>query len=85
MKKYWPLALIVIGVMIILMGFVYDVFFAGIPYQDPTPELTAVYNLHSQIAAVIRCVGMRVCLAGGGVFAVLGIIRELTSLKDLDR
>jgi len=78
MKKYWPfLALIVIGIVVILAGFVYDVFFAGIPYQDPTPELSAAYNLHSQIAAAIRCMGMSVCLAGWGALVVLGVIRKL--------
>lgn len=81
MKKYWPLALIVIGVMTMLVGFVYDVLFAGIPYQDPTPELMATFNLHSQIAATIRWVGMSVCLAGGGIFAVLGIIRKLRACR----
>ena len=77
MKKHLPLALVVIGVMIILMGFIYDVFLAGIPYQDPTLELIANYNLHSKIAAIIRCIGMSVCLVGGGMFIVLGTIRKL--------
>ena len=75
MKKYWPLALLVIGVMIIFTGFVYDVFFAGIPYQDPTPEMTANYNLHSQIAFAIRWLGVIVSSSGGGVFVFLEIMR----------
>jgi len=39
MKRHWPLVLIIVGITIIFVGFVYDVLFAGIPYQDPTPAL----------------------------------------------
>lgn len=81
MKKYWPFALILIGIMMILMGFVYDVLFAGIPYQDPTPEMIANYNLHSQIAATIRWMGVRVCFVGGGVFVMRGLISKLRALR----
>lgn len=81
MKKYGPLALILIGMVIVLAGFGYDVFFAGIPYQDPTPELAANYNLHAQIASAIRCLGMSVCAAGGGVLIILGLVRKLGERK----
>jgi len=64
MKRVWPLALIAVGILIIFSGFVYDVLFAGIPYQDPTPALTARYNLHSQIASIIRWSGVGVCFLG---------------------
>jgi hypothetical protein len=40
----------VTGVIIVLAGFVYDVLFAGIPYQDPTPEMQARYDFHSSVA-----------------------------------
>jgi len=76
MKKYGPLALILIGIVIVLAGFGYDVLFAGIPYQDPTPGLAANYNLHSQIASAIRCIGMSVCTAGSGVLIILGLVRK---------
>ena len=39
-----------IGILIVMSGFVYDVVFAGIPYQDPTPELQARYDFHSAVA-----------------------------------
>ena len=56
---------IVLGLIIIFGGFVYDVLFAGIPYQDPTPEMLASYNFHAQIASIIRWSGMAICSIGG--------------------
>jgi hypothetical protein len=49
------------GIVVALIGFFYDVFFAGIPYQDPTPELTAEYNFHSNVTHWIRLVGLGIC------------------------
>lgn len=74
MKWFWLFVSVVIaiGMLMILIGFAYDVMFAGIPYQDPTPELAARYALHARIATIIRWVGVGVCLSGGGI-AVLSI------------
>ena len=44
------MAIPLIGILIVMSGFVYDVLFAGIPYQDPTPELQARYEFHSCVA-----------------------------------
>ena len=78
-KRYWPLALIVTGILVILAGFLYDVLFAGIPYQDPTPALAARYTLHARIAGIIRRSGVITALIGGLVLAVLEITRKLQS------
>ncbi len=51
------IALVIIGFCIIILGFIYDVKFAGIPYQDPTAELQERYAFHSAIAGYIRWVG----------------------------
>ncbi len=64
LKRYWPLLLIVAGLLIVLGGFIYDVMFAGIPYQDPTPEMSARYEHHARIASVIRWCGVAVFLIG---------------------
>ena len=69
MKKMWPFGLFLIGLLIILAGFVYDVMFAGIPYQDPTPAMQTAYNYHAQVASIIRWIG-----AG---FALLGVLTML--------
>lgn len=71
MKRFWPLILIVMGLFLLVVGFFYFVMFAGIPYQDPTPELSARYDHHARIASLIS-------EAGGGVFlfgSLAGIIR----------
>ncbi len=64
MKRFWPLLLIVGGVLIVVGGFLYQLFFGGAwGYPDPTPELTASVALHSRIASVI-------CLCGTTVFLI---------------
>jgi hypothetical protein len=63
-KRYLPLTLILLGIAVIFAGFVYDVFFAGIPYQDPTPALQASYEYHSHIASLIRWSGVGVSIIG---------------------
>jgi hypothetical protein len=55
-----------IGILIVISGFVYDVVFAGIPYQDPTPELQARYDFHSAVAGSLYTTG--------GVVFLLGIV-----------
>ncbi|HSL95738.1 MAG TPA: hypothetical protein VLA35_07470, partial [Thermoleophilia bacterium] len=45
-------------------GFVYDVAFAGIPYQDPTPEMAADFFRHARVASLIRWVGLGLLLSG---------------------
>ena len=57
MKKNWHLYLISIGILLLIGGFIYDVMFAGIPYQDPTPIVQANYDRHSGIASSIMQAG----------------------------
>jgi hypothetical protein len=73
MKRFLPLILILLGITLIFLGFVYDVLFAGIPYQDPTPALTTRYDFHSRIASIIRWSGVGICVIGG----LVGLIRRL--------
>jgi hypothetical protein len=56
----------VLGLLIVLAGFAYDVKFAGIPYQDPTPELQARYDFHSTIADM--------CYKTGGIILLGGLV-----------
>jgi len=56
--------------MIIFAGFVYDVWFAGIPYPDPTPALAARYAFHSQVASIIRWSGLVTWLIGGMMLVI---------------
>jgi hypothetical protein len=70
----------VLGLLIVLAGFVYDVIFAGIPYQDPTPELQARYDFHSSIAGLIYKTGGIVLLVG---IVVIPVIWKKTKRKSV--
>lgn len=54
------------GVALIIAGFVYDVMFAGIPYQDPSPELQANWAFHSNVAFWI--------MSAGGILFSIGLL-----------
>ena len=64
MKLISPPLQIALGVCLFVGGFVYDVMFAGIPYQDPTPEMAASFNLHSRIASWVRWGGIGIVSVG---------------------
>ena len=50
------------GIIIIIIGFIYDITFAGIPYQDPTPEMVEKYSYHRTIAESIELIGLMVII-----------------------
>ena len=66
MRWRLPLALLASGLVATVAGFGYDFAFAGIPYQDPTPEMAARFRFHSDIASVIE--------VGGLVIFSLGLV-----------
>lgn len=63
-KWLLPTIMAACGAAAMLAGFVYDLAFAGIPYQDPPPELAAGYAFHSQVASTIRWGGLLMTAAG---------------------
>ncbi|GDY23137.1 hypothetical protein LBMAG56_44840 [Verrucomicrobiota bacterium] len=75
MKRHWTATAIAIGILLLLAGLIYDIVFAGIPYQDPTPEMSARYARHSRIAAGIRWAGV-VVLLGGAVRGCAAWVRQ---------
>lgn len=70
-RRLWPSILIAAGVSLFIAGFIYDVVFAGIPYQDPTPEMSARYARHASVASAIRWCGAGVFFIG----LLAGIVR----------
>lgn len=76
--RAWPRVALSTGALLLFAGFVYDVIFAGIPYQDPTPELAAAYARHAGIAATIRSIGLGVVAAG----ATGSVGRRLTRRRE---
>ena len=66
-------SIILAGVIIFLIGAYYSVVKAGIPYQDPTPEMQIQYAVDSKIGET---------LAGCGFgLTVLGVIVRLIVKK----
>lgn len=53
-----------IGFATILGGFMYDILFAGIPYQDPPPDLQARYEADQDTAASIMTLGFYITVPG---------------------
>ena len=61
MRKFSLRSLVVGGLVVVLFGFLYGSIFAGIPFQDPTPEMSADYEFHFSVANIILvtgCVGL---------------------------
>lgn len=56
--------LIKIGIALVATGFLYDVFFAGIPHQDPTEELFLKYDRNETIAMYLMQFGLVVLVIG---------------------
>ena len=79
MKRFWPVMLIAVGFLLLLGGFIYDVMFAGIPYQDPTPELAADYARHARIASAIRRLGVGVFVFGALSGSIRWMARRMRS------
>ena len=75
MKRRLALLFLLVGILLILAGFLYDICFAGIPYQDPTPEMSASYARHARIASTIRYAGLLAFLTG----VVVRILRWIGS------
>jgi uncharacterized membrane protein len=63
-KKIWPHIFLAAGLVLLMAGFVYDVIFAGIPYQDPTPEMAARYAHHASTANMLYWFGGLLLLIG---------------------
>jgi hypothetical protein len=65
----------VAGCVVVGGGFGYDVMFAGIPYQDPPPELLARYEFHASVAGYLYKAGLG--MVGLGI--LLLVIRRLSN------
>ena len=65
-----------IGIAIIIAGFLYDLKYAGIPYQDLPPELLKKYTQNQNIAGNLIDTGFLVLL-----IAIIGaIVRKIKTM-----
>lgn len=78
--KYYVIAA-GLGLLLLFGGFGYWAAFAGIPYQDPTPEMQARWDFHNRLGRIITESGLAVfALASVG-----GILDGAWSLVMMDR
>lgn len=53
-----------VGMLILIAGFLYFVTFAGLPYPDPTPELQEEWRYHENLSWIVLKIGGAVLFAG---------------------
>ena len=56
--------LLIFGIIIIITGFIYDMFLAGIPPQDAPINIANNYQFHQKISEYIMIVGFATTLIG---------------------
>ena len=55
---------VLLGIMLLVAGFVFEAVFNGMPYQDPTPEMTAQWQSNEMVARYFYLAGLVILVAG---------------------
>ena len=71
----FSIALIITGIIILVIGFYYSVFKAGIPYQDSTIELQIQYEIDYNIGNVLTKIGSITTACSGIICAILLLVK----------
>ena len=64
MMDWFKKHLIKIGLAVIVAGFLFELFFAGIPYQDSPEEAVIRYNRNEFIAITTMQIGLALLIIG---------------------
>ncbi|MCX7747744.1 MAG: hypothetical protein N2645_12785 [Clostridia bacterium] len=75
--RRFGLFIIILGVVLILLGFIYEGILAGIPYQDPTPELLQKYMHYVNIGQTFYKFAFPMLLAGLLIILIQKILKLL--------
>ena len=75
LKKALPHLPVVFGLALLGSGLLYDTMFAGIPYQDPTPEMLARYERESAVSSTTMMTGVWVFVFGMVVYVCRWLLR----------
>ncbi len=70
MRKYYPVIVVAFGILLIVVGVCYGVFFVGLPGPDDSPTEAARVSMHASISFGGVCVGALFFLVGIAVSAV---------------
>ena len=65
-------ALLIVGIVLLIGGFGYDITYVNMPYQDPTPEMEARWNRDRGVAEIL--------MMAGAVILVVGIITGVSTI-----
>ncbi len=67
--------MIILGIIILSIGLYYLIIKAGIPYQDPTPELQIQYEKNMSIGETISMVGFCITTVAAICRIVAGLLK----------
>ena len=65
-------ALLIVGIVLLIGGFGYDIAYVNMPYQDPTPEMEARWSRDRGVAETL--------MMAGAVILVVGIITGVSTI-----
>lgn len=69
-------SVILAGIIVLFIGLYYWMIEAGIPYQDPTPELQIKYAVNMEIGEVLIGKGFAIAVCGGIIRLIYGLISK---------
>ena len=73
------------GIVTLIIGFYYSAAKAGIPYQDPTPEMTEKYLSFANIGDKIMLIGLIIIIAAIALLVLIKIAKKLRKSHELNR
>lgn len=75
MRYLRPLFVILAGLALVIVGFIYDMVFAGLPYQDPPPAVQSAWLFHKAIAEKVILFGL-LAFVVGLTWGLLSLLRR---------
>ncbi|MCI8401845.1 MAG: hypothetical protein HFI38_07120 [Lachnospiraceae bacterium] len=70
------------GIILLLTGLYYCMIKAGIPYQDPPPELQIQYMVNMRIGEILLGKGFLLTLCAGVIRLLLGLLQKRGGKSD---
>lgn len=77
MKKKIFIGSVIVGIILLIIGLYYLCIKAGIPYQDPPPELLKMYNKNMKIGEILILVGFLIECSNIIILVINFILKKL--------
>ncbi len=74
-------SVILAGIIVLFIGGYYGMIEAGIPYQDPTPELQIKYTVNMEIGEILIGKGFGIAVCSGIIRLIYGLISKMIIKK----